>query len=265
MNQYARRPITSGMKSDYSWCWNCFPSTRRYLSQSIISLKIKHKYDNPSCNHSTTDNNFHRMERDFVGKMSNPRTRVAIILHIYVSLQVKLPFIEKNANCGSISPSTTDCKNQLQKWTLLTGSRGCKACVDCCYFIGSKLQQLRCPSSTRLCSLVSWARRISDFESVCSSLDIMSSNFSSLSTRRLCFCFLSIGSPVVLSLFTKLWIVCLMRTPSSRNLRRQFIADPYFTYVSYRNISCSKVYRTWRTTLLTDCNWEQKANGDAYC
>jgi hypothetical protein len=47
---------------------------------------------------------------------------------------------EKNVNCGSISPSTTDCSNQLQKWTLPAGSRGCKACVDYCCFIGSKLQ-----------------------------------------------------------------------------------------------------------------------------
>jgi hypothetical protein len=32
----------------------------------------------------------------------------------------------------------------------------------------------------------------------------VSSNFSSVSTRQLCFCFLAIKSPIVLSLFTKL-------------------------------------------------------------
>jgi hypothetical protein len=36
-------------------------------------------------------------------------------------------------------------------------------------------------------SPISWARRISDFLGVCSSLAPVSSNFSSLSTRRLCF------------------------------------------------------------------------------
>jgi hypothetical protein len=61
----------------------------------------------------------------------------------------------------------------------------------------------------------------------------MSSNFSSVSTRRLCFVFLSIKSPIVLTLFTKLWTVCLLGTLSSRNVRRNFRrhfpADPYLT------------------------------------
>jgi hypothetical protein len=73
-------------------------------------------------------------------------------------------------------------------------------------------------------------------------------HFSSVSTWRLCFVFLSPKCPVVLSLFTKLWIVCLLGTLSSRNLRRNFRrhfpADPYFTWVSYRNTRCSKVSRT---------------------
>jgi hypothetical protein len=33
-------------------------------------------------------------------------------------------------NCGLISPSTTDCRKQLQKWTLPAGSRGCKAWIS---------------------------------------------------------------------------------------------------------------------------------------
>jgi hypothetical protein len=76
----------------------------------------------------------------------------------------------------------------------------------------------------------------------------MSSNFSSVYTRLLCYCFLSITSPVVLNLFTNLWIVCLLGTPSSRNLgrsfRRHFLADQYFTLVTCRNTHCSKVYHS---------------------
>jgi hypothetical protein len=54
---------------------------------------------------------------------------------------------------------------------------------------------------------VSWGRRFRDFISVCSSVVPMLSKFS-VSTRCLCLCFLSITSPVVIGLFTKLWIVC---------------------------------------------------------
>jgi hypothetical protein len=65
------------------------------------------------------------------------------------------------------------------------------------------------------------------------SLAPISSNFSSVSTWRLCFVFLSIKNPVVLSLFAKLWIVCLLGTLSPQNLCRNFRqhlpADPYFT------------------------------------
>jgi hypothetical protein len=57
----------------------------------------------------------------------------------------------------------------------------------------------------------SWAGRFSDFLSICSILAPISSN-SSVSIRRLCFCFLSIKSSVVISLFTKLWIICLLET-----------------------------------------------------
>jgi hypothetical protein len=59
---------------------------------------------------------------------------VAIILRIYVRiLQVKPRFIRKECQLLiSISPSTTDCRNQLQKWALLARSRGCKTCVGYC-------------------------------------------------------------------------------------------------------------------------------------
>jgi hypothetical protein len=69
---------------------------------------------------------------------------------------------------------------------------------------------------------VSWARRFSDFLGVCSSLARIWSNFSSVSTWRLCFVFVSIKNPVVLNLFTKLWIVCLLGTLSPRKFTSKF-------------------------------------------
>jgi hypothetical protein len=47
---------------------------------------------------------------------------------------------EKNVKCGAISPSTTDCWNQLQKWTLKMNPASRIARlqgVDYCCFIGS--------------------------------------------------------------------------------------------------------------------------------
>jgi hypothetical protein len=115
---------------------------------------------------------------------------------------------------------------------------------------------------------VSWARRFSDFLHVCSCLAPMSCNFS-VSTRCLCFCFLSIKSPIVLSLFAKLWIVWLLETLSSRNLL-QIFAD------TFKQIRASHSCHTethvalnctapWRTKLLANCNWEQMTNGVNNC
>jgi hypothetical protein len=98
--------------------------------------------------------------------------------------------------------------------------------VGYCCFIGSKLQQLCCPSCTR---------SFNYFLGVYSSLAPMSSDFSSVSTRRLCFWSLR---------FTKLWIFCFVGILSSRNFPKNFLADPYFTQVSCRNTRCSKIYRT---------------------
>jgi hypothetical protein len=104
--------------------------------------------------------------------------------------------------------------------------------VDYCSFIGSKIQQLCCFLTLDFDTPVIWARHFSDFLGVYSSLAPLSSNFFSVSTRCLYFCFLSIKSPVVLSLFTKSWIVCLLGTLSSWNLRRNFrqnfLIDPVF-------------------------------------
>jgi hypothetical protein len=94
----------------------------------------------------------------------------------------------------------------------------------------------------------------------------MSFLFSSVSTRRLCFWFLSIKSPVVLSLFTKLWIVCLLGTLSSRNFCRHFLVDPYISHSCQIEIHAALKYTVpWRTTLLTNCNWEEMANGADNC
>jgi hypothetical protein len=134
---------------------------------------------------------------------------------------------EKDVICGSISPSMTDCRNQLQKWTLLAGSRGFKPWIAVVLY-GLSFSDYVAVLALDFDTPVSWTRRFSDFLGVCTSLTPMSSSFSSVSTRRLCFCFMSIKSPVDLSLFTKLWIVCLLENLSSRNFRRHFLADPYF-------------------------------------
>jgi hypothetical protein len=71
----------------------------------------------------------------------------------------------------------TYCRNQLQKWTLLAGLHDYKMCMNYCCFIGSKLQQLCCPSCTIFDNPLSWARHFSDFLDVYSSLTPMSSTF----------------------------------------------------------------------------------------
>jgi hypothetical protein len=110
---------------------------------------------------------------------------------------------------------------------------------------------------------VSWARRFSYFLGVCSCLAPMSSSFSSGSTRRLCFCFLCIKNPIVLSLFTKLWIVCLLGTLSSQNLLEIFARDSHSCHIEIH--IALKHTAPWRTTLLNNCSWEQMANGADNC
>jgi hypothetical protein len=104
---------------------------------------------------------------------------------------------------------------------------------------------------------VPWARLSSDFLGVCSSLAPMSSNFSSVSTQRLYFVFLSIKSPAILSLFTKLWNVCLLRTLSSWNLHKNFHwhfpADPYWHRCHTEICVALKCSNPCHVTLLTNC------------
>jgi hypothetical protein len=123
-------------------------------------------------------------------------------------------------SCGSISPSITDCRNELPKWTLLAGWSGWKAWITVVLY-GLWSSVFVALLSLDFDTQVSWPRRFSDFLDVCSTLAPMSSNFS-VRTQHLCFCFLSIKTPVALSLFPKVWTVCLLGTLSSQNLRRNF-------------------------------------------
>jgi hypothetical protein len=126
--------------------------------------------------------------------------------------------------------------------------------------IWSNLQQLHCPSCTRLwhssifCQAFQW---LSMYMLKFGSCII---KYSSVSTRCLCSCFLSIKSPADLSLFNKLCNVCLLGTLPSQNLRRNFrrhfLAD-LFSRRCRTEIYVPLKYTTpcWNI-LLTNCNWE---------
>jgi hypothetical protein len=93
------------------------------------------------------------------------------------------------------------------------------------------------------------------------SLAPMSSNFPSASTRCLCFCFLSIESPVVLSLFTKLWIV--YSELFHQAIYVEIFADS-FQQIRIAHTCSSKVYCTM-THHTAHGHWEQMANGANNC
>jgi hypothetical protein len=76
---------------------------------------------------------------------------------------------KKEVKWGSTSWSWTEYNNQLQKLTLLAGSRGCKAWTA---------------ASPPWLLPISFARRLNDFCGVCSNLAHISSVFSALSTLR---------------------------------------------------------------------------------
>jgi hypothetical protein len=159
----------------------------------------------------------------------------------YISLKVKPLFIAKNVICRLISLVMTNCWNHLHKMNLVSWIVQLQA-LNCCCFIGPKLQQWRCcvaVLATGFDTPVSWATHFGNFLDVYSSLSF---NFSvsiqlmfkaqyivevaiqgpgeSWHTpythihRSLYFCFLSIMSLVDLSLFTKLWILFLLETLS---------------------------------------------------
>jgi hypothetical protein len=127
---------------------------------------------------------------------------------------------EKKVSCRSISSSMIHCRNQLQQWTLLVGSCSCKA------WITTDLYGLSCSNCVAF-------------------LALYCDTPVTLSTRRLFFCFLFIKSPVNRSLFTKLWIVCLLGTLSSQKFLSAITSRIVFDIsMSYRNTCCSEVSRT---------------------
>jgi hypothetical protein len=111
----------------------------------------------------------------------------------------------------------TNCKNESCQLNRAAARRA---------WITVVLQGLSFSSCVTLLSLefdtpVSWARRFSDFFGVCSSLAPVSCNFSSVITRHICFCFLSVKSPVDVSSQNCELSVC-WKFFSSRNLHRNF-------------------------------------------
>jgi hypothetical protein len=97
----------------------------------------------------------------------------------------------------------------------------------------------------------------------------MSYDISLARTGRLCFCFLAIESQFNRSLFTKFWIVCLLVTVSSQNLRRNFPRHFLVDLISRRwhteiHVALKRT-APWRNTLFTNCNWEQMANRANSC
>jgi hypothetical protein len=76
-------------------------------------------------------------------------------------------------------------------------------------------------------------------------------------------------SPIVLSLFTRLWIVCLLGTLSLWNLHRNFwrhfpadcISHGWHTEMHI----ALKHAAPWHTTLSTNWHWEQMTNGADNC
>jgi hypothetical protein len=96
----------------------------------------------------------------------------------------------------------------------------------------------------------------------------MLSNFSSVNTQCLCFCFLSIKNPVVLSLLTKLWIVCwqFFHHETYVEIFAYTFQQIHSSHSCHTEIHVALKYtEPWHTTLLTNCNWEQMANGADNC
>jgi hypothetical protein len=69
------------------------------------------------------------MEQVFLGLMWSPRTPVAVILCIYVSMHVKPRLMRQECPLRIDLIFVADYRNQLEKPTLLAVSRGCKAWI----------------------------------------------------------------------------------------------------------------------------------------
>jgi hypothetical protein len=122
--------------------------TCTYLSQLIVSLEKQVKQSFLHLKQTR-----HQLSLDGVGlrvlDVNSVNSSSDYFVYLCIPGSESMLHQKKNGNCGLISPSMTDCRNQLQKRSLLAESHGCKAWIIV-FFIGSKLQQLCCTSCTRL-------------------------------------------------------------------------------------------------------------------
>jgi hypothetical protein len=134
----------------------------------------------------------------------NPvETTHMIVLPLWSVWRILPVLVRKNVKWGSSSPSWTDCKNQLQKFIMLGGSRGCKSLTTVTLysrslnsFVTKAADDLKMPASCASC--------LSDFCSLYSNLDPILSSFSLVSTQCFLARFLSRSVPVDLTLFSKI-------------------------------------------------------------
>jgi hypothetical protein len=203
------------------------------------------------------------MEQDFVGYMWILWTLVAIIFVFTYLCKWNHASSEKNVNCGSISPSTIDCRNKLQKWTLLVGSSSYKAWITVILY---GLSSSNCVSVAALdfVTPVPSARVLRDFLSVCTSLANMSSNFFSASAWHLCFflvywqsCCSEFIHQIVNCLFAGISLIIKFTSKFLPILSSRF----HISHGCHTEIHIALKY----TTPLTTYHWEQMANGADNC
>jgi hypothetical protein len=142
----------------------------------------------------------------------------------------------ENVSCWSISSSTTDYRNQLQKCSLIAELCGYRA------WITVVLQGLSFSNFVAVLALdfdtpVSWARRSSDFLGVCSSLAAVLSNFSVSTPCALRVPLVKVYSPNCELSAGNTSIMKFTSTFSST------LASRSAFHVPYRNTRCSKVFR----------------------
>jgi hypothetical protein len=105
----------------FYYLWEELPENDLYIAFAINYFFKKQRSNNPCYIYSISNTNFHWMEQDFVEQ--NP-VKFSSDYFAYLCIPASL---KKNVICGSISPSTTNCRNQLQNRTLPAASQGWKA------------------------------------------------------------------------------------------------------------------------------------------
>jgi hypothetical protein len=145
-------------------CWKFCLSTRRYLWHLIDSLKNVQQFI------LYLQHIRHQLSLDGPGLLGLDVDCVNSSSYFFRVLMYPCKWnhssSEKNDNCGSISPSTIDCRNQLQKWTLLAGSRSCKAWITVVLW-DTSFRNCVSVLALDVDTPVIWARRFSDFLGVC--------------------------------------------------------------------------------------------------